>query len=334
MTESFGARLRRQREEQNIALVTIAAQTKIKASLLESLERDDVSRWPSGIFRRAYVRAYAHAIGLNPDDVLREFLEKYPDPSDDVDPVATLAASDGSPVRGAPPTRFHYFVDSAMASLSRVRRNSVPAHGFSGTAPAHGLIGPAPADVPDVNEAVTQPPCPESPVSEPDLVAFADVCAQLGRAANAEQVQPLLQKAACILDAAGLIVWVWDDTAAELTPALVHGYSETVVAQLPAVTEHADNITAEAFRSGEARTIAGDERANGALVVPLLTPAGCRGVLALELRPGRESSNAVQALATIFAALVAQLIGDDRRADVPGTTIGDAPVEESGRQVC
>ena len=96
MTEGFGARLRRQREEQNIALVTIAERTKIKASLLESLERDDVSRWPSGIFRRAYVRAYAHAIGLNPDDVLREFLEKHPDPSDQVDPVATLAATSGT----------------------------------------------------------------------------------------------------------------------------------------------------------------------------------------------------------------------------------------------
>ena len=63
LPESFGARLRQRRERQHIALSTIAEQTKIKLSLLEALERDDVSHWPSGIFRRAFIRAYAHAIG-------------------------------------------------------------------------------------------------------------------------------------------------------------------------------------------------------------------------------------------------------------------------------
>src|SRR5687767_246058 len=52
MTDSFGARLRQRREQQDIALLTIAEQTKIKLSLLEALERDDVSQWPAGIFRR------------------------------------------------------------------------------------------------------------------------------------------------------------------------------------------------------------------------------------------------------------------------------------------
>jgi len=46
MPESFGARLRQRREEQQIALSAIAEQIKIKSSLLEALERDDVSHWP------------------------------------------------------------------------------------------------------------------------------------------------------------------------------------------------------------------------------------------------------------------------------------------------
>ena len=50
MSECFGARLRQQRERQQIALTTIAEQTKISLSLLEALERDDVSHWPTGIF--------------------------------------------------------------------------------------------------------------------------------------------------------------------------------------------------------------------------------------------------------------------------------------------
>lgn len=88
--QSFGARLRQRREERHIRLIAIADQTKIKLSLLQALERDDVSHWPSGIFRRAYIRTYAQFIGLDPDVVVREFLEAHPDPGDIF--VATTAA--------------------------------------------------------------------------------------------------------------------------------------------------------------------------------------------------------------------------------------------------
>jgi Helix-turn-helix domain len=50
MPESFGARLRQRRERQQIALTSIAEQTKISLSLLEALERDDVSHWPADTF--------------------------------------------------------------------------------------------------------------------------------------------------------------------------------------------------------------------------------------------------------------------------------------------
>jgi transcriptional regulator with XRE-family HTH domain len=82
MTDSFGARLRRQREFQKIGLADIADRTKIKASLFEALERDDASQWPAGLFRRSFMRAYAEAIGVDAEATLREFLELFPDPSD------------------------------------------------------------------------------------------------------------------------------------------------------------------------------------------------------------------------------------------------------------
>ena len=85
--ESFGARLRRQRERKRVTLSAIAERTKIHQPLLEELERDEVSHWPSGIFRRAFIRAYAEAIGLQPDDVVREFLTVYPDPVEAPKPV-------------------------------------------------------------------------------------------------------------------------------------------------------------------------------------------------------------------------------------------------------
>jgi transcriptional regulator with XRE-family HTH domain len=80
MTDSFGARLRHERERRQIALRSIADSTKINLPLLEGLENDNVARWPSGIFRKAFIRSYAQAIGLDPDQVGREFEERYPDP--------------------------------------------------------------------------------------------------------------------------------------------------------------------------------------------------------------------------------------------------------------
>ena len=82
MPDSLGARLRYERERRQISLPSIAESTKIGLGLLQALERDDVSRWPGGIFRKSFVRAYAEAIGLNADEIVREFTERYPDPSD------------------------------------------------------------------------------------------------------------------------------------------------------------------------------------------------------------------------------------------------------------
>lgn len=90
--QSFGPRLRRERERRKIALASIAANSKISASLFEDLERGDVSRWPSGIFRKSFIRAYAQAVGLDPDETAREFLERFPDPNPDLAPRTPSAA--------------------------------------------------------------------------------------------------------------------------------------------------------------------------------------------------------------------------------------------------
>jgi hypothetical protein len=97
--ESFGSRLRRERERRQIALSSLSANTKIGVALFEGLEREDLSRWPPGIFRRAFIRAYAVGIGLDADEVTREFLERFPDPSEPVSnppagPGPTSAARD------------------------------------------------------------------------------------------------------------------------------------------------------------------------------------------------------------------------------------------------
>jgi transcriptional regulator with XRE-family HTH domain len=75
----FGASLRRERERRGISLDEIAEQTKVSASVLSGLERGDLSRWPAGIFRRAFVRSYAKAVGLDVEETLAEFLRVFPE---------------------------------------------------------------------------------------------------------------------------------------------------------------------------------------------------------------------------------------------------------------
>ena len=76
---NFGPRLKAARERRGIALDEIARATKVGTSLLAALERGDVSRWPKGIFRRAFFRDYVVAIGLPADSNVAEFLELFPD---------------------------------------------------------------------------------------------------------------------------------------------------------------------------------------------------------------------------------------------------------------
>jgi len=78
----FGARLRAVREARGMSLRDIAATTKISLMALEALERNNVSRLPGGIFSRAFVRAYAKEVGLDPERTVREFVERFPDDLD------------------------------------------------------------------------------------------------------------------------------------------------------------------------------------------------------------------------------------------------------------
>jgi cytoskeletal protein RodZ len=73
--------MRHVREERGVSLREIAEATKISVSVLEALERSDISRLPGGIFSRAFVRAYAAAIGIDPEQTVREFMSQFPDES-------------------------------------------------------------------------------------------------------------------------------------------------------------------------------------------------------------------------------------------------------------
>jgi len=157
MYESFGTRLRRQREGKYISLAEIAEQTKIHQPLLAALERDDVSRWPSGIFRRAYIRAYAEAIGLEPDAVVREFLSAHPDSIEVVSIGAALATVASS--KEHPPTRLgeiaNTMTESVLGFLRRlVGRGDTPVEVVPAAPPPAPPAGPGPFDLARASRAL------------------------------------------------------------------------------------------------------------------------------------------------------------------------------------
>ena len=83
---AFGERLRRQRQHKSLSLTEIAATTKVGASHYAALERGDCSRWPGGVYNRAFIRAYAKAVGLDPDETAAEFAECFDCPASSPQP--------------------------------------------------------------------------------------------------------------------------------------------------------------------------------------------------------------------------------------------------------
>lgn len=100
--KAFCARLKSERERRDRSIEAIADATKVKASLLQAFERGDVSRWPKGIYRRAFFRDYVTAIGLPVSQHVAEFVELFPD--GDGPPAAAapaLSKTNGSTVDGS-----------------------------------------------------------------------------------------------------------------------------------------------------------------------------------------------------------------------------------------
>lgn len=332
MDSSFGARLKAQRERQDVTLETIADRTKIRVGLLDALERDDVSQWPAGIYRRSYLRSYAAAIGLDPEATVREFLALYPEAIDD--PEATLEAiAESERATRRPPTRLQYLIDSAMgavpkAFLHKERKASAPAIETAGKD-----ITPDAAEVAvpmaraDTDAHVARDSADEerhvgsdeefelasagADMRTPldiDLPAMGQLCTRIAEAKSAADLERLLEEGSRILHAVGIIVWPWDQARGVLWPSLSHGYSRQMLAKLPTLSRDAENPIGAALRSSVPQVVDGGGAATSAIVLPLMTPRGCAGVLAVECASGVEQEPAILALATILAAQLSLLV--------------------------
>jgi hypothetical protein len=180
--------------------------------------------------------------------------------------------------------------------------------------------------------AIAEAPAPPAPLPTPEPIAaapdevvaeqtltpvvtttnfpgLASLCVDLARVSDTRALPSLLDRAASILDASGIILWIADPDGRELNPIFAQGYPQQLINRLGTIPRDAENATAAAFRTSLLQTVRADEISPGAIAAPLVTSGGCVGVMAAEVRHDSERHETMLAAATIVAAQLATLVG-------------------------
>jgi hypothetical protein len=140
-----------------------------------------------------------------------------------------------------------------------------------------------------------------------DWNAVADLCTELGRVETAGAVTGLLTRAVTLLDADGIIVWM--ESAGRLYAVAAAGYPPETLARLLPIARQDDHAVAAAWRDASVETVDASSERDGALAVPLFNAQGCVGVLAVEVRDGREQELTTRAVARMLAAQLSTVVG-------------------------
>jgi hypothetical protein len=180
---------------------------------------------------------------------------------------------------------------------------------------AAALAPPVPAPASPVVPAAAASIAPASDPgwNSPVLKAAADLATDFGRVRDSEELARLLARAAEMTDATGLILWLGGNNGEDLRPMIAHGYSAQALARMAFVPRSADNPAGAAYRTGSVQIApCRPGGPNGAIVAPILAADGCIGALSAEIRGGGESSEAVQAIFTIVAAYLANIVAVSR----------------------
>ena len=171
-------------------------------------------------------------------------------------------------------------------------------------------------------------PVPSTPAVKPaaavvDLAGIATLCSDLTRVTDTRALPGALERAATLLNASGLVIWIADPDRRELAPVIAHGYPQHLVTRLGTIPRDAQNATAAAFRTGLMQIVKADAVSQGAIAAPLLSPSGPLGVMAAELLQDGERRDATRAAITIVAAQLSTLMGPP---PAPGQGIAEAVV--------
>ncbi|HEV8396184.1 MAG TPA: GAF domain-containing protein [Vicinamibacterales bacterium] len=157
-----------------------------------------------------------------------------------------------------------------------------------------------------------------------DLVPAAELCADIARADSGETLAALVDRAADVIGAAGIVVWLAGGEE-ELIPALAHGYGPDAQGLLGALPLSEENVTTRAWHSGQLQWVDGNTRSRAALAAPMFQGPRRTGVLAVELANGAAPGPLPRALTSILAAQFATALTPQAAPATPSE-----PLEATG----
>jgi hypothetical protein len=265
---------------------------------------------------RARELARAHQLTSASDLIFADGFDLTKKAGDAVDRAVTAELADRDGVLSFLKRREEYSLAGGTAVIAIVILLLVPSRrqqiAEQVAAPAKAPIAAVSKDtLADLNDfgVVSKAVKAAPPAPRVNLERMAAFCTDLAKASDTRALPDLLSRAAEILDAAGVVVWIADPDGRELSPILVHGYSPQLTTRLGTIQRDSANVTASAYRTALLQTVKGDKVSKGAIAAPLVSPAGCVGVLAAEMKNGGEQQEAMLSAAAIIASQLATLVG-------------------------
>lgn len=172
----IGSELRSARNARALSLNELAHATKISHSVLRAIESNAFHNVPGGLFTRGYLRAYARAVGLDPEAVVRHYRAEFeaPEPAEPAaerEPTAPSiavpfdTADEEAALRPGKILQFSLILIVALVYLASLRQPK----------PAP----PADLQIPDASAVATAAPMP------------ADEARPVGTAGSTTTVKPL-----------------------------------------------------------------------------------------------------------------------------------------------
>ena len=172
---SLGQTLRQAREAKGLTQSQVAAQTRILIQIIDDIENEDFHRIAAPIYGRGFVRLYAECVDLDPQPLIREFMDIYEGRRAptvlvrDIPTEAPASPTSTSEPEAAPLEPPTLSIDSGFAQAPVEEPVVTPAS------------VPEPTDVPDpfatsdafAPNPLTETPVPSAPVEEPPAQDYA-----------------------------------------------------------------------------------------------------------------------------------------------------------------
>lgn len=171
-------------------------------------------------------------------------------------------------------------------------------------------------------EPVADAPEPESDEqTQVDISAVARLCMEIARVETPSTLERLLKRASHVFGASRVTLWI--GAGDELFPIVTHAADSAGSSTPEPLPRTAEHPAARAWRLAELQIAPEREESGGSILAPMIGPAGCTGVLAVDV--GSLKGDALlRAAVVMIAAQLSTVVGETPRAATPAAVSASA----------